>query len=353
MKGPKTRDLASLLDEGERRLERGDAQGALEAARKAVRLAPDDARSLGLSAASLAGLGRTEEARQAYERAVAAGGDDPFLLAEAASFLVDGTGEEPSTADLEAALELARKGSRLAREEGSALSGELALVEGRALAALGDPRAALARLADARVALPEDAEVAVEYALALFELCRFEDALKGIDDALRMAPDDAFAHQSRGRVAERLGRRAEARRSFERAHALAPGEFPTPLSLSAEEFDGAVEDAVASLPEAVRRYLSNVAITVEDFPSPEELLASDPPLSPSILGIFRGAPLQEKRSQDPWSHFPSSITLYQRNLETLVRDEEELLEEIGVTLLHEVGHFLGLDEEELAERGLG
>jgi predicted Zn-dependent protease with MMP-like domain len=55
---------------------------------------------------------------------------------------------------------------------------------------------------------------------------------------------------------------------------------------------------------------------------------------------------------DPWSHFPSSIALFQRNLERHVRDEAELREEIEVTLLHEVGHFLGLDEDDLRERGL-
>ena len=102
----------------------------------------------------------------------------------------------------------------------------------------------------------------------------------------------------------------------------------------------------------MRRYLSNVAITVEDLPDPEELLASDPPHSPTILGIFRGAPLGEKASMNPWSHFPSSIVLYQRNLERVVRTREELVQEIGVTLVHEVGHFLGLDEDQLWERGL-
>jgi predicted Zn-dependent protease with MMP-like domain len=55
---------------------------------------------------------------------------------------------------------------------------------------------------------------------------------------------------------------------------------------------------------------------------------------------------------DPWSHFPSSIVLYQRNLERFARDRKELIEQIGITLIHEVGHFLGLDEEQLWERGL-
>ena len=55
---------------------------------------------------------------------------------------------------------------------------------------------------------------------------------------------------------------------------------------------------------------------------------------------------------DPWSHFPSSIALFQRNLERYARDREELLDEIRVTLLHEVGHFLGLDEDQLRDLGL-
>ncbi len=64
------------------------------------------------------------------------------------------------------------------------------------------------------------------------------------------------------------------------------------------------------------------------------------------------APLGQKASMDPWSHFPSSIALFQRNLERMARDREELVEEIRVTLLHEVGHFLGLDEDQLRDLGL-
>ena len=55
---------------------------------------------------------------------------------------------------------------------------------------------------------------------------------------------------------------------------------------------------------------------------------------------------------DPWSHFPSSIVLYQKNLESFARDRKDLVEQIGITLIHEVGHFLGLDEEDLWELGL-
>jgi predicted Zn-dependent protease with MMP-like domain len=124
------------------------------------------------------------------------------------------------------------------------------------------------------------------------------------------------------------------------------------VRLSPAAFDAVVEEALASLPEPIRRYLANVAIAVEDLPADDDLLASDPPLSPSILGIFRGSPLGQKGSMDPWSHFPSSIVLYQKNLQRFARDRKELVEQIGITLIHEVGHFLGLDEEQLWERGL-
>jgi predicted Zn-dependent protease with MMP-like domain len=165
-------------------------------------------------------------------------------------------------------------------------------------------------------------------------------------------PDEPWIHHHLGLVAERRGEDDEARRRFARARKLAPDEFPRPIALSPAAFDEAVEDALARLPEQVRRYLSNVAITVEDLPSDDDLLAADPPLSPSILGIFRGPPYGRHDAVDPWTHLPSSIALFQRNLERFARSRADLIEEIGITLVHEVGHFLGLDEEELYARGL-
>ena len=155
------------------------------------------------------------------------------------------------------------------------------------------------------------------------------------------------------RAVDREGLRSQspAHRSFT-ARTLSPDEFPKPIALSQQAFDAAVEAALLELPEPVRRYLSNVAITVEDLPEDQDLIGADPPLSPAILGLFRGAPYGHKASMDPWSHFPSSIVLYQRNLERFARSREDLIEQIGVTLVHEVGHFLGLDEEDLWERGL-
>jgi predicted Zn-dependent protease with MMP-like domain/Flp pilus assembly protein TadD len=357
-------DAAALVEEAARALEAGDPGRALEASDDALARDRRSVAALHYRAAALADLGRVEEAREAYETALGRGDDDLDLLLGAADFLLHRGGEEPSREDAEGARELARRAGRIAgaRVAGAhrgdevapdmEAAGEAALLEAQALLQLGDARDALARLDAARASLPGDLDVRLERGAALFELCRFEDAAAQYREAIGVAPDEPAAHHGLGLALERLGDAREAERRFARARDLAPEAYLPPVEIPPDEFERVVEDALAGLPEPVRRYLSNVAIAVEDLPTADELAASDPPLSPGILGIFRGAPLPQKASMDPWSHFPSSIGLFQRNLERYARDRAELVEEIRVTLLHEVGHFLGLDEDELVRRGL-
>lgn len=256
--------------------------------------------------------------------------------------------------DYERAVELARKGARSARKEGLRdLEADLRWLEGSALTELADPAAALARLDEALALAPDHLDAMLERAFALFELGRLDEARRQLEDVLARAPDEAWAHHQLGLVAERRGQAAEAERRFKRARALDPAAFPRPVTVSRAEFERLAEAALEDVPEAVRRYLANVPITVEDLPADDDLRACDPPLSPTILGLFRGAPYGQKSSSDPWSHLPSAIVLYQRNLERAVGSRDELEEQIAVTLVHEMGHFLGLSEEELHARGLG
>lgn len=255
--------------------------------------------------------------------------------------------------DVQGALELAQRGVAEARrqgDEGAAI--ELTLLEGIALSQLGLSAEAVEQLSAVLEADPGDVDARLERGMALYELCRFAEAREDLLEVERLEPDEAWAHHTLGLVAERLGETSEAERRFAKARKIDPDQFPEPVEMSQADFDRAVEDALAALPEPVRRYLANVAITVESLPADDDLRGSAPPLSPSILGLFRGAPLGEKASMDPWSHFPSSIVLYQRNLERFATDRDELIEQIEVTLLHEVGHFLGFDEDDLYERGL-
>ncbi len=346
--------VTALLDRAGDAFEDGRPEEALALADEAVAAAPRSVPALHVRAAALAELGRTDDALDAYERALAIGKDDPELLLGAAEFLVNVAEDgEPDRDLVERGLELARRGGRIARRAGdAALAADLAWLEGVALNQLGCSQEALARLAEAEKAAPDSVDVHLEKGFALYELCRFDEAREALLRAEKLDPEEPWTQHQLGLVAERQGKADEARRRFERARKLAPDEFPKPIALSSAAFDDAVEDALRSLPDPVRRYLSNVAITVEDVPADDDLLGSDPPLSPAILGVFRGAPYGQKASMDPWSHFPSSIVLYQRNLERFARNRKDLIEQIGVTLLHEVGHFLGLDEDELYARGL-
>jgi predicted Zn-dependent protease with MMP-like domain/Flp pilus assembly protein TadD len=346
--------VTAILERAGDAFEDGRPEEALALADEALAAAPRSVPALHFRAAALAELGRTDDALDAYERALAIGRDDPELLLGAADFFVNAAQDgEPDRDLVERGLELARRGGKIARKAGdAALAADLAWLEGVALNQLGRSDEALARLAEAERAAPDSVDVHLEKGFALYELCRFEEAREALLRAEALDAEEPWTQHQLGLVAERQGKHDEARRRLDRARKLSPDEFPRPIALSSEAFDDAVEDALRSLPAPVRRYLSNVAITVEDLPTDEDLLASDPPLSPAILGLFRGAPYGQKASMDPWSHFPSSIVLYQRNLERFARSRKELIDEIGVTPLHEVGHFLGLDEDELYARGL-
>ena len=109
------------------------------------------------------------------------------------------------------------------------------------------------------------------------------------------------------------------------------------------------------MPPKVREYLKNVTIAVRDIPSDELLTENDPPLSPDeLLGMVDGPDIVGAAHglASPFAAPNTTIYLFQKNLERACRSREELIEEIGITLVHEVGHFLGLSEDELFERGL-
>ena len=113
-------------------------------------------------------------------------------------------------------------------------------------------------------------------------------------------------------------------------------------------FERLVADALASIPRRFRDAMSNIAILVEDEPS-ADLLAEmeiDPP--DTLLGLYQGVPLTERR-WDYGNALPDRILLFQRPLELESEDEDDLVVAIGETLIHEIGHYFGLSEEEIEE----
>lgn len=116
--------------------------------------------------------------------------------------------------------------------------------------------------------------------------------------------------------------------------------------MTRERFESLVREAIDTIPRRFRKHLENLAVIVEDVP-PADLLAEmgiEPP--DTLFGLYHGTPLTE-RTWDFGNALPDCITLYQVPIEEASDDEDELVVTIGETLIHEVGHFFGLSEEEL------
>jgi predicted Zn-dependent protease with MMP-like domain/Flp pilus assembly protein TadD len=330
--------------------EAGRIEAALAMAMAALAKAPKSAEALHYRAACEVELGELDAAAATYQRALAVAPDEPELLLGAADLCICHPGEDREL--LEQGLSYCGRGRKLAaRADDRELRFEFLLLEGIAFNQLGECDEALTRLNEALKLDPKSPDAQVERAIALFELCRFEAAKAAFAKATA-GPDPAWAHHYLGLIAERSADAAEAKRHFGIARDLAPEDFPAPVRLSDKEFDAAVEAAIARLSDEVKDHLGNTTVSVEELPSDDDLTASKPPLSPSILGVFRGTPIGERSVTSAADHFPAAIILYQRNLERFARTRDELIEQIGITLMHEVGHLLGLDEDDLWERGL-
>jgi predicted Zn-dependent protease with MMP-like domain len=211
-----------------------------------------------------------------------------------------------------------------------------------------DPVGALAA-ADVAVTIDaDDPMVRVARASALFDLCRLDDAEKEIAKALDRDPRSADALWLRGRLLTIRGDDVGADKAFTRAVSFDGERFQMPHRIDVDAFSKVIEEAVAELPDVIKNALKNVSIIVEDLPNVELLKKSDPPLSPSAVGLFDPEPLAPNAGPGQ----PVRIFLYRKNLEVSCANEDEMVDEIGVTLLHEIGHHLGLDEEDLDERGL-
>jgi len=249
----------------------------------------------------------------------------------------------------------------------------------------GDVDRALALLDEPAHAEDADPEVRAMYGLALYYGGEYEEAFEYVQEAVSLDPEDvesrgalgvchfhrlelvtaekelrralltesdwAEAHYWLGRVLEFRGRYPEAMISFQRAQALDREHYPVPKRIPDDELDSVVEEALAALPTRIQDAVHDVAIVVEEYPSEELLRDFDPPASPDLLGLFTGVSqvhLEAKESGD----MPETVRVFRRNLEHLAGDHEELVDELRVTLLHEIGHSLGMDEEELEALGL-
>ena len=118
--------------------------------------------------------------------------------------------------------------------------------------------------------------------------------------------------------------------------------------MTREQFQRLVLEAVTLIPKRFRREMKNLALVVEDEPAPELLAEMEVEPPDSLYGLYQGTPLPERA----WAFgnaLPDRITLFQRPIEEDCDDEDEVRAVIGETLIHEVGHYFGMSEEEIEE----
>jgi predicted Zn-dependent protease with MMP-like domain len=198
---------------------------------------------------------------------------------------------------------------------------------------------------------PEHWGAALRRAECLHLLWRTAEALKAVRALTppKDEEDDPERAELEAVILETMGRREEADRLFAACHVLDPENFPLPVRLSPEDFKTLLDKVLASLPQVIREAVLEVPVMVEPKPTPE-VAENEPVINPEILGLFVGVSVGDKLGA---SGYGNVVLLFQRNLERAGRNRQEVSKEMKITLLHEYGHYLGFDEEELEHLGLG
>ena len=120
------------------------------------------------------------------------------------------------------------------------------------------------------------------------------------------------------------------------------GQDGAVVDMSREEFEDAVRDALDEIPEELADQMDNVVVLVEDDPPPEE---------PELLGLYEGVPLTERGEFWAAGALPDRITIYRRPTLALCESRDEVVDEVAVTVVHEIAHHFGIDDDRLHELG--
>lgn len=118
--------------------------------------------------------------------------------------------------------------------------------------------------------------------------------------------------------------------------------------MTRQEFLSLVDEALETIPSNFRDAMGNVAIVVEDEPTREQLHAVGIAPPDTLLGLYEGTPLTE-RSWSAEKLLPDKITLFQEPIEDSSEDEDDVVVAIAETLIHEIGHYVGLSEAQIEE----
>jgi predicted Zn-dependent protease with MMP-like domain len=121
------------------------------------------------------------------------------------------------------------------------------------------------------------------------------------------------------------------------------------MKISRDEFEKLVAEGLTIIPEEIRAYMNNVEITIEEEPSSQ--LREEMGLAPdeTLFGLYTGTPLTERGTE--YSGLPDRITIYRRPLLEEFEDPLDIRREVARTIIHEIAHHFGIDEERLLELG--
>ncbi|HTY08491.1 MAG TPA: metallopeptidase family protein [Candidatus Edwardsbacteria bacterium] len=115
-----------------------------------------------------------------------------------------------------------------------------------------------------------------------------------------------------------------------------------------EEFELLVDRALEELPGDFQQRMENISIVVEDYPSEHVLAGLRPrPSKFNLLGVYIGVPYTQRPAHQILGKLPDRIELYQKNIEAICATDREVVQQIKETVIHEVGHYFGLDEATL------
>ena len=121
------------------------------------------------------------------------------------------------------------------------------------------------------------------------------------------------------------------------------GTYAEPVHLPESEFDDLVADALDRIPAPLAALMDNVVVLVEDEPPPEEA---------GVLGLYVGTPLTERDSNYTFRP-PDQVFVYRGPLLRMCQDADDLAEEISITVVHEIAHHFGIDDDQLHAWGWG
>lgn len=120
------------------------------------------------------------------------------------------------------------------------------------------------------------------------------------------------------------------------------------MRVSAEKFEALVEEALLMLPDHFKKALDNVEIIIEDMPDEDDLERAGVSEKHLLLGLYTGVPLTQRGQWYGMTPVtPDQIKIFQRNIERISKNENELRYQVLITAFHELGHYFGMDEDEI------